>query len=173
MRYAQIRKYDIANGEGIRASLFVTGCRLKCPGCFNVDYQDFSFGLEWNEHVQEEFIKLGCVEYIDGFSILGGEPLLQGRDMLNLVKAIRATSNKSIWMWTGLKFEELNELQRSIISEVDVLVDGPFLEKLKQRGLIFKGSTNQRIIDIKKTLLQEKVVEWKNHWNRRKEQAVK
>lgn len=162
MKYAQIREYDIANGEGIRASLFVTGCNVKCPGCFNVNYQDFSFGLDWNELVQDEFIELGRVEYIDGYSILGGEPLLQGREMLGLVKSIRARSNKSIWMWTGLKFEELNEMQRLIVSEVDVLVDGPFIENLKQRGLIFKGSTNQRIIDIKKTLLKGKVVEWIN-----------
>lgn len=162
MKYAQIREQDIANGEGIRTSLFVTGCNLKCPGCFNVNYQDFSFGLDWNELVQDEFIELGCGEYIDGYSILGGEPLLQGREMLELVTSIRARSNKSIWMWTGLRFENLNEMQRSIVSEVDVLVDGPFIENMKQRGLIFKGSTNQRIIDIKNTLLQEKVVEWIN-----------
>lgn len=162
MKYAQIREQDIANGEGIRTSLFVTGCNLKCPGCFNVNYQDFSFGLDWNELVEDEFIELGNAEYIDGYSILGGEPLLQGREMLELVKSIRARSNKSIWMWTGLRFENLNEMQRSIVSEVDVLVDGPFIENMKQRGLIFKGSTNQRIIDIRKTLLQEKVVEWIN-----------
>ncbi len=163
MKYAQIRKQDIANGEGIRVSLFVTGCNVKCPGCFNVDYQDFSYGLEWNELVQDEFIKLGSEEYIDGYSILGGEPLLQGGEMLKLVKSIRTRSNKSIWMWTGLRFEELNKIQRSIVSEVDVLIDGPFIENMKQRGLIFKGSTNQRIIDIKNTLLQKVVVEWKNH----------
>lgn len=162
MKYAQIRKQDIANGEGIRVSLFVTGCNVKCPGCFNVDYQDFSYGLDWNELVQDEFIKLGSEEYIDGYSILGGEPLLQGREMLELVTSIRARSNKSIWMWTGLRFEKLNEMQRSIVSEVDVLVDGPFLEEMYKRNLIFKGSSNQRIIDIKKTLLQEKVVEWIN-----------
>lgn len=163
MKYAQIRKQDIANGEGIRVSLFVTGCNVKCPGCFNVDYQDFSYGLDWNELVQDEFIKLGSEEYIDGYSILGGEPLLQGREMLELVKSIRARSNKSIWMWTGLRFEELNEMQRLIVSEVDVLIDGPFMENMKQWGLIFKGSTNQRVIDIKNSLLQKVVVEWKNH----------
>lgn len=163
MKYAQIREQDIANGEGIRVSLFVSGCNLKCPECFNVNYQDFNFGLAWNELVQDEFIKLGCGEHIDGYSILGGEPLLQGREMLELVTSIRARSNKSIWMWTGLRFEELNEMQRSIVSEVDVLVDGPFIEDRKQRGLIFKGSTNQRIIDIKNTLLHNVVIEWKNH----------
>ena len=163
MKYAQIRKQDIANGEGIRVSLFVTGCNVKCPGCFNVDYQDFSYGLDWNELVQDEFIKLGSEEYIDGYSILGGEPLLQGREMLELVKSIRARSNKSIWMWTGLRFEELNEMQRLIVSEVDVLIDGPFMENMKQWGLIFKGSTNQRVIDIMNSLLQKVVVEWKNH----------
>ena len=162
MKYAQIRDQDIGNGEGIRTSLFVTGCNLKCPGCFNVNYQDFCFGLDWNELIQDEFIQLGCVEYIDGYSILGGEPLLQGREMLSLIKGIKAISNKSIWMWTGFRFEELNEMQRSIVSEVDVLVDGPFIEAMHRKDLIFKGSSNQRIIDIKKTLLQEEVVEWIN-----------
>ncbi len=160
MKYAQIRECDIANGEGIRVSLFVTGCLLNCPGCFNKNYQDFNFGLEWNDQEQNEFIYLGNREYIDGYSILGGEPLLQGRAMLELVKTIKMNSKKSIWLWTGLIFEELNEIQRDIIKFIDVLVDGPFIEKLKDRNLQFKGSKNQRIIDVQKTLLYEKIIEF-------------
>lgn len=162
MKYAQIRENDIANGEGIRVSLFVTGCFLNCPGCFNKDYQDFNFGIDWNDQEQNEFIYLGNREFIDGYSILGGEPLLQGRDMLELVKAIKMNSKKSIWLWTGLVFEELNEIQREIVKFIDVLVDGPFIEELKDRNLQFKGSKNQRVIDVQKTLLDEKIVEFIN-----------
>ncbi|KAF0091665.1 MAG: anaerobic ribonucleoside-triphosphate reductase activating protein [Fusobacteria bacterium] len=160
MKYAQIRECDIANGEGIRVSLFVTGCLLNCPGCFNKNYQDFNFGIDWNDQEQNEFIYLGKREFIDGYSILGGEPLLQGRDMLELVKAIKMNSGKSIWLWTGLVFEELNEIQSEIIKFIDVLVDGPFIENLKDRNLQFKGSKNQRIIDVQKTLLYEKIIEF-------------
>lgn len=159
MKYAQIRESDIANGEGIRVSLFVTGCSLNCPGCFNKNYQDFNFGIDWNEQEQNEYIYLGNKEFIDGYSILGGEPLLQGKAMLELVKAIKMNSKKSIWLWTGLVFEELNEIQREIIKFIDVLVDGPFIEELKDRNLQFKGSKNQRIIDVQKTFINEKVVE--------------
>lgn len=159
MKYAQIRESDIANGEGIRVSLFVTGCSLNCPGCFNKNYQDFNFGIDWNEQEQNEYIYLGNKEFIDGYSILGGEPLLQGEAMLELVKAIKMNSKKSIWLWTGLVFEELNEIQREIIKFIDVLVDGPFIEELKDRNLQFKGSKNQRIIDVQKTFINEKVVE--------------
>lgn len=162
MKYAQIRECDIANGEGIRVSLFVTGCFLNCPGCFNKNYQDFNFGVEWNNQEQKEFINFGNKEFIDGYSILGGEPLLQGKDMLELVKAIKMNSGKSIWLWSGLVFEELNEIQREIIKFIDVLVDGPFIEELKDRNLQFKGSKNQRIIDVQKTLLDEKIVELMN-----------
>lgn len=162
MKYAQIREYDIANGEGIRVSLFVTGCSLNCPGCFNKNYQDFNFGLNWNEQEQKEFISLGEKEFIDGFSILGGEPLLQGKEMLELVENIKVSSGKSIWLWTGLLFEELNEIQREIINFIDVLIDGPYEAEKRDSNLKFRGSKNQRIIDIKKTLNDGKIVEWNN-----------
>jgi anaerobic ribonucleoside-triphosphate reductase activating protein len=162
MKYAQISECDIANGEGIRVSLFVTGCSLDCPGCFNKNYQDFNFGLNWSEQEQNEFINLGQKEFIDGYSILGGEPLLQGKEMLKLVKSIRSSSGKSIWLWTGLIFEELNELQREIMNFIDVLIDGPFKEEQRDSNIKFRGSKNQRIIDVHKTLLVGEIVEWIN-----------
>ncbi|MDD2370482.1 MAG: anaerobic ribonucleoside-triphosphate reductase activating protein [Firmicutes bacterium] len=161
MRYAQIRKQDISNGEGIRVSLFVTGCNLKCAGCFNEKYQDFNYGIKWDYKIEEEFIKLGDNNFIDGFSILGGEPLLQGKEMLDLVRKIKIKNDKTIWMWTGYKFEKLNSIQRQIIKYVDVLVDGPYIETLKDSNLMFRGSSNQRIIDIKKTLKNKKVIDWR------------
>ena len=157
MRYAKIRSMDIANGDGMRVSLFVQGCAFQCEGCFNVDSWDFIAGNPWNDEIQRIFIDLGRRDYIAGYSILGGEPLMQGRPMLDLVKALKRESGKSVWMWTGFKYEDLNESRREIVSHVDVLVDGKFVISKKDLTLQFRGSSNQRIIDVKETKAAGKV----------------
>lgn len=160
MRYAQIRETDIANGEGIRVSLFVQGCPFRCKNCFNEDFQNFSGGNEWNEQIENEFISLGERPYIKGFSILGGEPMAQDEDLLNLLKNIKKRTNKSIWVWTGFVYENLSDFQKEFLQYIDYLVDGPFVEELKDMKLKFRGSSNQRIIDVKKTLQNGNIVLW-------------
>ena len=160
MRYAQIRETDIANGVGIRTSLFVQGCPLHCPNCFNEEFQDFSGGREWNETIQQKFIDLGKRSFIVGYSILGGEPMAQDEQMLNLLQAIKKQTGKSIWMWTGYTFETLTDFQKSMLPYLDYLVDGRFVEELKDPKLRFRGSSNQRIINVPRTLETGKLTEW-------------
>jgi anaerobic ribonucleoside-triphosphate reductase activating protein len=162
MRYYKVVKNDIANGVGIRTSLFVQGCNFKCKGCFNSSTWDFNGGNEWNKETQNKFIQLGNRDYIKGYSILGGEPLAQDESILDLVKDIKSKTNKSIWMWTGFLYESLNDFQKEVISYVDVLIDGQFKEELKDLSLQFRGSSNQRIIDIKESIKQERVVLWQD-----------
>lgn len=160
MRYAKIRKQDISNGPGNRISIFVQGCNHHCKGCFNPETWNFSDGHLWNRRIQTLFVELANDRDIAGFSILGGEPLQQGKEMLELVKAIKEQygDKKSIWMWTGYVYEDLDDLQKEIISYIDVLVDGPFIESQKSLNRRFKGSLNQRIIDVKETLNKGEVV---------------
>lgn len=153
MRYAKIRSQDIANGPGIRVSIYVQGCSRHCKNCFNPETWDFNGGHIFNRRVKEQFLALAEEKMIVGFSILGGEPLQQGKDMLDLVKSMKERfPNKTIWMWTGYKYEELDDQQREIVSYIDTLVDGAFIEEEKCPSKRFKGSSNQRIIDVKKSL---------------------
>lgn len=153
MRFAQIRKEDISNGPGIRVSLFVQGCNRHCDGCFNPETWDYDKGQIFNRRIQELFLDLGKEKKITGFSILGGEPLDQDGRMLELIKKIKERyPDKTIWMWTGHTYEDLTDKQMEIVKLIDVLVDGPFIISQKCPGKRFRGSMNQRIIDIKKTL---------------------
>lgn len=153
MRFAQIRKEDISNGPGIRVSLFVQGCNRHCDGCFNPETWDYDKGQIFNRRIQELFLDLGKEKKITGFSILGGEPLDQDERMLELIKKIKERyPDKTIWMWTGHTYEDLTNKQMEIVKLIDVLVDGPFIISQKCPGKRFRGSMNQRIIDIKKTL---------------------
>ena len=153
MRFAQIRKEDISNGPGIRVSLFVQGCNRHCDGCFNPETWNYDKGQIFNRRIQELFLDLGKEKKITGFSILGGEPLDQDERMLELIKKIKERyPDKTIWMWTGHTYEDLTDKQMEIVKLIDVLVDGPFIISQKCPGKRFRGSMNQRIIDIKKTL---------------------
>ena len=153
MRFAQIRKEDISNGPGIRVSLVVQGCNRHCDGCFNPETWDYDKGQIFNRRIQELFLDLGKEKKITGFSILGGEPLDQDKRMLELIKKIKERyPDKTIWMWTGHTYEDLTDKQMEIVKLIDVLVDGPFIISQKCPGKRFRGSMNQRIIDIKKTL---------------------
>ena len=153
MRFAQIRKEDISNGPGIRVSLFVQGCNRHCDGCFNPETWDYDKGQIFNRRIQELFLDLGKEKRITGFSILGGEPLDQDERMLELIKKIKERyPDKTIWMWTGHTYEDLTDEQMEIVKLIDVLVDGPFVISQRCPSKRFRGSMNQRIIDIKKTL---------------------
>lgn len=153
MRFAQIRKEDISNGPGIRVSLFVQGCNRHCDGCFNPETWDYNKGQIFNRRIQELFLDLGKEKRITGFSILGGEPLDQDERMLELIKKIKERyPDKTIWMWTGHTYEDLTDEQMEIVKLIDVLVDGPFIISQRCPNKRFRGSMNQRIIDIKKTL---------------------
>ena len=153
MRFAQIRKEDISNGPGIRVSLFVQGCNRHCDGCFNPETWDYGKGQIFNRRIQELFLDLGKEKKITGFSILGGEPLNQDKRMISLIKEIKKRyPDKTIWMWTGHIYESLTDEQMEIVKLIDVLVDGPFEISQRCPGKRFRGSMNQRIIDIKKTL---------------------
>lgn len=158
MYYSQIRKFDTTNGVGVRTTLFVSGCSRNCTGCFNQEYQDFNAGYLWSDEVEKSFIEHSNSKIVQGVSILGGEPMeqIQDDDLLNLVKKI----TKSIWIYSGYTFEALiqNPKQYEILSHCDVLVDGPFVESLKDVRLAFMGSSNQRVIDVKKSLVNNKVV---------------
>lgn len=161
MNYAQIRQYDIANGVGIRTTLFVSGCKFKCNGCFNQEYQDFNYGNKFTKETEELIITYLSNPNISGLSILGGEPLQQDDTLLNFIKRVKTETNKSIWLWTGYVYENLTSKQLYLVNNyIDILVDGQFIEELKDMRLKFRGSSNQRIIDIKKTLKENKVILW-------------
>ena len=161
MYYAQIRRYDTANGPGIRCSLFVSGCTHKCKGCFNEDYQDFCYGNEWNSEICDKFIEMIKETQIKGVTLLGGEPLdqINDDDLLRLVKRIKSETGKNIWIYSGYTYEQIlqNEKRKEILSFCDALVDGLFVMKLKNLKLKFRGSSNQRIIDIQKSLVNNEV----------------
>jgi len=133
--------------------MHVQGCTRHCKDCFNQDTWDFDGGKPFTNELKQRFLDLGIPKKIVGFSILGGEPLQQGREMFDLLSDIRKTyDNKTIWMWTGYKYEDLSLEQLEIISQLDVLIDGEFVSDLKSPNRLFMGSHNQRVIDVKKTL---------------------
>ena len=164
MRYAKIRKYDTSNGQGIRTTLFVSGCTHNCKGCFNKDAQSFSYGDEWTNEIEEQFIEYVKNDKVVGVNILGGEPMQQIKDktLLNLLSRIKRETGKSIWMWTGYEIEEIleknNLIQLSMLCLVDVLIDGKFVEELKDLKLLYRGSSNQRVIDVPASIEQSEIV---------------
>lgn len=154
MRYGQIRQYDIANGPGIRATVFVTGCSRRCVNCFNEEYQDFNAGSEWTAAETERLISYLQDDTNSGLTLLGGEPMENAEDLLALVQAVRrAVPEKSIWVYSGFLYEEIltQPARKALLEACDVLVDGPFVDALKDPGLYFRGSSNQRIIDVAKS----------------------
>lgn len=144
MRYAKIKKMDIANGNGIRVSLFVQGCNFHCKGCFNKETWSFSGGKEWNKEIEDKFIELCQKPHIQGVSILGGEPLQQDDDLLHLLQRIKTEVKKPISLWTGYKFEDIPEDKKSLLEYIDEIIDGQFIEDLKDLNLDFRGSSNQK-----------------------------
>lgn len=160
MNFAQIRKYDVANGPGIRTTIFVTGCTHKCHNCFNEEYQDFDFGDPWTQQETDEVIEDLKLDEVRGLTILGGEPFQNEVDLLEVLRDIKKEVQKDIWIFSGYTYEEIlkDQDKKKLLEECDVLVDGRFVEALKDLSLRFRGSSNQRIIDIKKSLEANKVV---------------
>ncbi|WP_099203594.1 anaerobic ribonucleoside-triphosphate reductase activating protein [Miniphocaeibacter massiliensis] len=163
MRYAQIREFDVANGPGVRTTIFVTGCTIGCKNCFNKEYQDFNFGTVWTDEETKQILNNLSSDIIEGLTILGGEPFDNTEGLLKVVLDIRKKSNKSIWIFSGRVFEKLIEVEnnKKLLKLCDVLVDGPFIEEKKNLRLKFRGSENQRIIDLKKTFENNEVIIYK------------
>ena len=160
MRYNKIRKMDIANGPGVRVSVFMQGCEFHCPECFNKETWDFKGGEELTDEIIEEIIELCGKKHIQGLSILGGEPMhptnIEGTK--KLAKAFKEKfPDKNVWVWSGYKFEDYLSKQDAT-KYIDVIVDGQFVNELRNPKLSFKGSSNQRTIDVKKSLEEGKVV---------------
>ena len=169
MKYATIKKYDVANGPGVRVSIFVSGCNHHCKGCFNEEAWDFNYGNPFTEETIDEIISAMAPDYIKGLSLLGGEPfeLVNVKGFLPLVKKVKELyPNKTIWAYTGYLFDKeiLDDIckkskeMEEFVKYLDIVVDGKFVSSLKQSNLIFKGSSNQRIIDVKETLKQGKII---------------
>lgn len=151
MNYGAIKLHDVANGEGVRVSIFVSGCRRHCPGCFNADTWSFDYGQPFTEDVMETICHQLRLPYISGLSILGGEPLEP--ENIDAVIALMAECkaqfpDKTIWLYTGFQREHFDTKQQEAMKYVDVLVDGPYVECLRDPSLAFRGSSNQRIIHL-------------------------
>ena len=164
MNYASIRKYDVSNWAGINSTLFVSGCRFHCKGCWNEEAQDFNYGKPYTKEVEDLFISYCKDDKVDGVCLLGGEVFQQDLDIiLNLVKRIKNEVNKPIYAWTGYTWEVLisNPKRLEIVKYIDVIIDGQFEEDKKDLTLLHKGSTNQREVDVKASLKKGEYVEYK------------
>lgn len=173
MNYAKIKKCDVANGPGVRVSLFVSGCNHQCKNCFNKEAWDFNYGNNFTEKEENQIIEDLKPDYITGLSLLGGEPFERQNQegLAPLVKKVKQEyPDKKIWCYTGFTFdkqilgemigEENRETTKEMLNNIDYIVDGRFVEELKNPSLKFRGSSNQRIIDVKKSLEQNEVVLW-------------
>lgn len=171
MNYATIKELDVANGTGVRVSLFVSGCTHHCPECFNSEAWDFNYGSEYTEEIEEKIIKLLSRSYIEGFSLLGGEPFepCNQRVLVKLLERIKRTyPEKTVWCYTGYLYdEELKKESRArcevtdrMLDMIDILVDGRFVAEKKNLNLKFRGSSNQRVIDLNKTRESGNITVW-------------
>lgn len=171
MNYADIKRYDVANGPGVRVSVFVSGCTHRCPGCFNEEAWDFNFGKPFTQETIDYIIDLLKPDFYKGITFLGGEPLehVNQQGLLPLARKIREVyPEKSIWCFTGYDFEKdvlgrmINEWPetKELLSYIDVLVDGEFIEAQKDLSLVFKGSANQRHILVQESMKSGSLVLW-------------
>ena len=171
MNYGNIKYFDIADGPGVRTTLFVSGCSHHCPGCFQPETWDFSFGKPYTAETEDEIIASLAPDYVDGLTLLGGEPMEKAnqRTLLPLVKRVRETyPQKDIWCYTGYTLETdllapsraRCEVTDELLGLIDVLVDGEFIEAQRDLTLLFRGSRNQRLIDLPATLREGKTVIW-------------
>lgn len=171
MNYCNVKNCDIANGVGVRVSLFVSGCRNRCKNCFQPETWDFNYGKPFDEQTEEKLIKMLAPSYINGLTVLGGEPMEpeNQRALLPFLKKVKADyPQKTIWLYTGFTLEELRspdcrahtEYTEEILKLLTVLVDGRFVEEKKNISLRFRGSENQRLIDVAATLAAGSVTLW-------------
>ena len=173
MNYATIKPRDIANGPGVRVSLFVSGCTHRCPGCFNEEAWDFDYGQPFDQSTIDEILELLQPDYVQGLTLLGGEPFDPRNQpaIVELLRQIKAKyPQKSIWAFSGYLFDRdilpgrLGDptITREYLSYLDVLVDGPFIQSRKNLTLRFRGSDNQRLIDVPESLSRGEVVLWQD-----------
>ena len=158
-RYNKIRKMDISNGPGVRVSIFMQGCIFHCEGCFNPETWDFKCGNEFTDETIEEVLRLCEPDHIKGLSILGGEPMHPKNieATTKLAKEFKSKyPNKTIWSWTGFTFEDIKD--KEVFKYIDVLIDGQFKIELRNPNLRWKGSSNQRVIDVQKSLKKGEVI---------------
>ena len=169
MNYAEIKKTDIANGDGVRVSLFVSGCRRHCKGCFNAQAWDFNYGQPYTKETENEIITALTPDYISGLTLLGGDPMEPENQvaLLPLLKRVRCEHpNKTIWCYTGYEYKDgafiqseiYTEYTKEMLSLIDILVDGPFIQEQKDIRLKFRGSRNQRILDLQRTLKEQRII---------------
>ena len=169
MYYGTIKNFDVADGPGCRVSLFVSGCRNHCSGCFNQETWDFHYGQEFTAETEQIILQALAPDYIQGLSLLGGDPFEpeNQRELLHLLRNVKAAfPKKDIWAYTGYTLEKLQnaeghprcEVTDEMLSMIDILVDGPFFEARKNISLRFRGSDNQRIIDLPETLKSGEIV---------------
>lgn len=163
MRYNKIRKMDISNGPGVRVSIFFQGCEFHCKNCFNPETWDFDKGKEFNDDIIVHILDLCDKDYISGLSILGGEPL-HPKNIENTTKLVKEFKkrfkDKTIWLWTGFTYDIICD--NEIIKYLDVLVDGQYKDELHNPTLKFRGSSNQRVIDVIKSLKSKNIVLYDN-----------
>ena len=160
MNYNKIRKMDISNGPGVRVSIFMQGCEFHCKNCFNPETWDFKKGKEFTDKTIERVLELADKEYIQGLSILGGEPMHPKNidNTLKLAKAFKEKyPEKDIWVWSGFLFDNLKD--KEVLKYINVLVDGQYKDELHDFRLKYRGSSNQRVIDVSKSLKRGKVCE--------------
>ena len=182
MNYADIKRVDVANGEGVRVSIFVSGCNHHCKGCFNECAWDFKYGKEFTKNEQNEIVNYLGHDYIEGLTLLGGEPLekVNQEGLLPLVKEVKEKyPGKTIWCYTGFDFEKdvmgkmlkTNPVTNQLVKYLDVVVDGKFQLENKNPKLRFRCSSNQRIIDVQETLKTNKIVEINKNYTENKNVA--
>jgi len=161
INYCGLKKIDIADGPGVRVSLFVSGCRNHCPGCFQPETWDFNYGEPFTKKTEDEILEALRPSWIQGFSILGGDPL-EPENAAVLVPFLsrlrKELPGKDVWLYTGYTYEDVSDAE--ILDFVDVLVDGRFIESQRNPSLAFRGSTNQRIIDVCKSRREGRAVLW-------------
>ena len=163
MRYHKIRKMDISNGPGVRVSIFMQGCTFNCKNCFNPETHDFNGGYEFSDETIEKVLELANFLHIVGLSILGGEPMhpLNIDGTTRLVKEFRNRyPDKNIWVWTGFLMDR-DLMDKEVLNYIDVLVDGQYKDELRNPKLKYCGSENQRVIDVKETLKNKKIILYK------------
>ncbi|AZP04125.1 anaerobic ribonucleoside-triphosphate reductase activating protein [Jeotgalibaca ciconiae] len=165
---ADYKPFNFVDGEGVRNSIYVSGCLFACPGCYNKAAQSFTYGKPYTEELEEQILKDLEFDYVQGLTLLGGEPFLNTNILIPLLKRIRQNfgDTKDIWSWTGYSWEEMmleTPDKLELLSMIDILVDGRFELEKKDLTLQFRGSSNQRIIKVKESIAQEQVVLWENH----------
>ena len=165
MRYALIREMDITNGNNIGVSIFVQGCDFHCKGCFNPETWDYDGGKIFTNKTFNKIVEISNKPYIKRLSVLGGEPLSDKNivDMYSFLESYKKVfPNKEVWLYSGYKFEDIktNSNKNRILQYIDILIDGQFVEELKDLSLYYRGSSNQRVIDVNESLQQNKIIEY-------------